>query len=215
MSATIKTACERCNAALPLEQSGAWVCSFHCTFCSACDSAHLHGCCPNCGGELLPRPRRGKLAPPGAEELVCTPITPVEVVIAAPLFDLYRQFYQQTPDLALATQFLMERITKAQSVLILARRADQPVGFTQLYPIFSSVRARSAWLLNDLYVHASARRQGVASALLRAAARFASDQGAAWLSLETAQDNHAAQMLYQRLGWRAQWQVQHYQLDLS
>lgn len=214
-----KTACERCGCALALELAGAWVCSFQCTFCSACNSQHFQGCCPNCGGELLPRPRRARRADCASQAkvgpIVCTPICSDEVPIVAPLFDLYRQFYHQASDLALATQFLSERIKQAQSVLILARYADQPLGFTQLFPIYSSVRARSAWLLNDLYVHEQVRRHGVASALLRAAADYASDRGAAWLTLETAHDNQAAQRLYQRLGWRAQWQFQHYQLDLN
>ena len=215
MSESAKTARERCAKPLALEHAGAWVCRFQCTFCSDCNNQLLHGRCPNCGGELVPRPRRSaQPESPLESSIVCTPISAAEVPIAAVLFDQYRQFYQQAPDLALAQRFLSERITQAQSVLILARRADQPLGFTQLYPIYSSVSARSAWLLNDLYVAPSARRQGVANALLQAAANFARAQGAVWLSLATAHDNHAAQALYQRLGWRHD-QFLHYQLDLS
>lgn len=50
--------CECCNADLPAESAQARICSFECTFCSACADGVLHGACPNCGGELLPRPRR-------------------------------------------------------------------------------------------------------------------------------------------------------------
>jgi uncharacterized protein len=34
------------------------ICSFECTFCRDCATAALAGSCPNCGGELVARPRR-------------------------------------------------------------------------------------------------------------------------------------------------------------
>jgi orsellinic acid C2-O-methyltransferase len=64
--------CERCNKDLPPDSSEARICSFECTFCSACAAGVLNSKCPNCGGELLPRPRRPatKLPqnPPSADE---------------------------------------------------------------------------------------------------------------------------------------------------
>lgn len=50
--------CECCNKDLPPDDGGAMICSFECTFCSDCASTRLKGICPNCGGELLARPRR-------------------------------------------------------------------------------------------------------------------------------------------------------------
>ncbi len=50
--------CECCNKDLPPDDGGAMICSFECTFCSDCASTRLRGICPNCGGELLARPRR-------------------------------------------------------------------------------------------------------------------------------------------------------------
>ena len=49
--------CERCDTALALDQAGAVICSYECTFCQAC-SDEMSAICPNCGGELLARPRR-------------------------------------------------------------------------------------------------------------------------------------------------------------
>ena len=57
----LKPNCECCDADLPPDQSGAVVCSFECTFCEACAEQLLGYRCPNCGGELLPRPRRSAL----------------------------------------------------------------------------------------------------------------------------------------------------------
>ena len=50
--------CERCGGDLPANEGGAFICSFECTFCATCSEQKLGGLCPNCGGELLPRPRR-------------------------------------------------------------------------------------------------------------------------------------------------------------
>jgi len=52
----MRSTCERCGAALTPE-GGAVICSYECSFCTACGTAIDH-VCPNCGGELVPRPRR-------------------------------------------------------------------------------------------------------------------------------------------------------------
>ncbi|MDH5444822.1 MAG: DUF1272 domain-containing protein [Gammaproteobacteria bacterium] len=54
----LKPNCECCNKDLPPETTEAKICSFECTFCISCADAVLHGVCPNCGGELVNRPRR-------------------------------------------------------------------------------------------------------------------------------------------------------------
>lgn len=54
----MRPVCECCAAELPAHESGAWICSFECTFCEACAGGKLGLRCPNCGGQLLPRPAR-------------------------------------------------------------------------------------------------------------------------------------------------------------
>src|SRR3546814_18932118 len=93
-----------------------------------------------------------------------------------PLFDAYRMFYAQPSDPVRARDFLAERFANNESVVLLAERGASAIGFTQLYPVFSSVRTARTWLLNDLFVIDGARRHGVARALLDAAAGFARDQ---------------------------------------
>jgi ribosomal protein S18 acetylase RimI-like enzyme len=83
-----------------------------------------------------------------------------------------------------------------ESAILVAELDGRIAGFTQLYPMFSSVRTARIWILNDLFVDADARRRGVANALLAGAARFAREQGAAGLMLETMRDNTAARALY-------------------
>lgn len=54
----LRPGCECCDRDLPPDDSGARICSFECTFCEDCVEKVLGGHCPNCGGELVPRPRR-------------------------------------------------------------------------------------------------------------------------------------------------------------
>jgi len=120
----------------------------------------------------------------------------------APLFDAYRQFYGQAHDLALARKFLRERLEQDQSVIFLALGPDlSPVGFTQLYPSFSSASAQRIFILNDLFVDPGARRSGAGRALLEAAADFGRSAGAVRLTLSTAHTNTPAQSLYEATGW--------------
>jgi GNAT superfamily N-acetyltransferase len=120
-----------------------------------------------------------------------------------PLFDAYRQFYQQPSDLDLARVFLRDRLRNHESVIFLALDPDgSALGFTQLYPSFSSGAARRIYILNDLYVTPEARRRKVGKALLEAAAEFGRRNGALRLTLSTALTNSPAQSLYERTGWK-------------
>ena len=56
MSLEMRRQCERCGNPLSY-QSEAYICSYECTFCPAC-TQEMHAICPNCGGELVRRPRR-------------------------------------------------------------------------------------------------------------------------------------------------------------
>ena len=69
----LRPSCECCEKELPPHSTEARICSFECTFCVACAESILGSICPNCGGELVPRPRRpaSKLAssPPSARRI--------------------------------------------------------------------------------------------------------------------------------------------------
>ena len=129
----------------------------------------------------------------------------------AVLFDAYRVFYEKESDPEGARRFLEDRLRKNDSVVFLAFDKDgKALGFTQLYPLYSSVRMRSIWLLNDLYVAPEARRRGVGHALMMRAQKFAAETGAAGLELATAKDNFPAKSVYHDLGWELDTQFDHY-----
>jgi ribosomal protein S18 acetylase RimI-like enzyme len=118
------------------------------------------------------------------------------------LFDEYRRFYKQPSDIAAAKKFLQERLSQNESAVFIAFDDGKAAGFTQLYPIFTSVGLQRTWLLNDLYIAPSSRRKGLASLLLNAAKEFGRSTSSKWLLLETAADNYSAQALYENDGWQ-------------
>lgn len=120
----------------------------------------------------------------------------------ATLFDQYRQFQGQAGDVAAASAFLRDRFHHAESVVFLCHDGDAALGFAQLYPSFSSVSLSRVFVLNDLFVHASGRRRGVASLLLAAVESFAWSLDAARVTLNVARGNTSAQRLYEARGWK-------------
>ena len=130
------------------------------------------------------------------------------------LFDRYRQFYKQSSDLSAARNFVSARLKKGDSILIGAFDTGNLVGFTQLYPSFSSVGMKPKLILNDMYVVEEARRSGVARALLKAAEMFGKELGAGALLLATQRENFAARQLYEANGWTAETNFVYYNLAL-
>lgn len=119
-----------------------------------------------------------------------------------PLFDGYRQFYGQPGEPDAARAFLRNRIENGESVVFLAFQDSDPVGFTQLYPSFSSVSLARIFVLNDLFVRPTGRNQGIGTRLLHAACEHARSAGAIRLTLSTAHSNATAQAVYAAAGWQ-------------
>ncbi|KGR78028.1 GNAT family N-acetyltransferase [Ureibacillus manganicus] len=131
------------------------------------------------------------------------------------LFNFYRMFYNQESDLEGAKTYIKQRIEKEESVIFVVKVEQNYLGFTQLYPTFSSISMKRAWILNDLYVDVEARKQGVGEMLLHKAKEFAIETGAKSLSLSTAPDNYSAQKLYEKNGYEKDSTFYHYELDLA
>ena len=126
-----------------------------------------------------------------------------------PLFDAYRIFYEQPSNIEATQDFLLNRLKNKESVLFLAYYNNIPAGFTQLYPVFSSVSLQSFYILNDLYVTHNFRGKGIGEALLNEAKNLCRIEQCKGLSLETAIDN-PAQKLYEKLGWKKDTEFLHY-----
>lgn len=132
----------------------------------------------------------------------------------AMLFDHYRVFYHQLSNVHAAEQFIADRFRNQDSTIFLAIEEDSGVGFTQLYPSFSSVSMGQVWILNDLFVLPSHRQQGIATQLMQTAADYGRATGAIRLVLATEKTNTAAQALYESLGYQLDQAFHHFALTL-
>ena len=118
------------------------------------------------------------------------------------LFDAYRVWYRMDSDKETAHSFLKNRIKNDESEVFLALTDEgKAVGFTQLYPIFSSTRMKPLWLLNDLYVDPDYRGEGISKLLINRAKDLARTSKAAGISLETEKSNDIGNQLYPRTGF--------------
>jgi GNAT superfamily N-acetyltransferase len=116
------------------------------------------------------------------------------------LVEKYRAFYKQ-PENENTLGYLEHRIANEEAIAFIARDSGEAIGFTLLYPTFSTVSLSNIWLLNDLYVDESARGKGIASELMDVAESAAKSAGATRVFLRTANDNLPAQALYEGRNW--------------
>ncbi|AWH74719.1 GNAT family N-acetyltransferase [Dokdonia sp. Dokd-P16] len=123
--------------------------------------------------------------------------------IIIPLFDGYRQFYRQASDLEGANLFLTERLSHNESTILIAfhdSEETEALGFTQLYPLFSSVSMERMLLLNDLYITPTHRGKGIGTLLINSAKELCTSSHQKGIVLQTEITN-PAQQLYERLGF--------------
>lgn len=119
----------------------------------------------------------------------------------AVLFDDYRVFYRKERNLEGAKGFLSERILKKESVIFVALLEEKLVGFTQLYPLFSSTNMMPIWLLNDLFVAKEHRGKQISKGLIKAAQEHCKITKANGISLETEKNNVPGNALYLKMGF--------------
>jgi ribosomal protein S18 acetylase RimI-like enzyme len=136
------------------------------------------------------------------------------VDVLAPLFDAYRVFYEQRSDIGAARRFVSSQLAAGTSVFYLARTGERAAGFVRLYPVWSSIAVRPAWILEDLYVDPELRGRGIARALMRASQEHAVASGAGEMSLETAIGNLPAQSLYESMGYERERAFYKYKIAL-
>ena len=118
-----------------------------------------------------------------------------------PLFDGYRKFYKQESNIEATKLFLAERLNNQDSVIFIAFLNETAVGFTQLYPLFSSVSMQPMYLLNDLFIKPNFRGKGIGEALIKESKLLCEAKQYKGLAIQTA-FNNPAQQLYQRLEFK-------------
>ncbi len=133
----------------------------------------------------------------------------------AKLLDAYRVFYGKESDYFAGYDFLKERFKKDESIVFVAEEDGKLVGFTQLYPIFTTVRLNRGYLLNDIYVDRAYRKRGIGSALLQRTFDYGEEQNASFVLLETAVDNTTAQSVYKKVGMHLEDDVYYFNKNLD
>lgn len=131
------------------------------------------------------------------------------------MFDAYRMFYGQVSDLHRAREFMQDRLSSQDSCVIGAYSSGRLVGFTQLYPSFSSVAMSRKWILNDMFVSPEYRKMGAAEKLLDHATKVARESHAVSMVLATKQDNTIAQSVYEANGWSREQEFVYYNFSVT
>jgi GNAT superfamily N-acetyltransferase len=117
------------------------------------------------------------------------------------LFDAYRMFYKKESNLEGAKHFLSERMQQKESIIFVALMEEKLVGFTQLYPLFSSTNMMPILLLNDLFVAKEHRGKQISKGLIKAAQEHCKITKANGISLETEKNNIPGNALYPKMGF--------------
>lgn len=117
------------------------------------------------------------------------------------IFSLYLKFYEVESIRDDNITFLRERVQNNESIIFTAKKDGEIVGFTQLFPTFSSASLKKVYILNDLFVLENYRNQGIAKLLIHQVIEFAKENNCARVSLSTARNN-PAQFLYEKLGFK-------------
>ena len=117
------------------------------------------------------------------------------------LFDAYRMFYKKESNLEGAKHFLSERMQQKESIIFVALMEEKLVGFTKLYPLFSSTNMMPILLLNDLFVAKEHRGKQISKGLIKAAQEHCKITKANGISLETEKNNIPGNALYPKMGF--------------
>lgn len=137
-----------------------------------------------------------------AEPLRIEPISGQQYEALVPMIASYQGFYEAEDIREERNREFFRRFVSPSEdgMLVGAWRGDRLVGYACLYWHFSSTRAVETVLMNDLYVEAEARGEGIGRALIEAAVEVARERSSPILEWSTAPDNATAQRLYDSTG---------------
>jgi len=120
------------------------------------------------------------------------------------LFDQYLVFYKKPSNIEKHKSFLKERLENNEAIVFMAfddEIKEKAIGFTLIYPTFSSVLLSKILILNDLYVDSSIRKNGTGEKLILKTVELAKELGVKLVRLRTAKNNIIAQGLYHKMGF--------------
>jgi ribosomal protein S18 acetylase RimI-like enzyme len=128
----------------------------------------------------------------------------MEVPSVASLFDEYRRMCGYPSERSAVLTYIRECVAGGEVIALTACDASRPLdllGFTLLYPSFSSMRLRRTWHIQDMYVVPRARRRGIGRMLMEHAVKFARQNGSEHITLLSPEENEAFSSLSTSLGF--------------
>ena len=120
------------------------------------------------------------------------------------LFDQYLVFYKKPSNIEKHKSFLKERMENNEAMIFMAfddTVKEKAIGFTLIYPTFSSILLNKILILNDLYVDSTIRNNGTGEKLILKTVELAKELGVKLVRLRTAKNNVVAQGLYHKMGF--------------
>ena len=120
------------------------------------------------------------------------------------LFDQYLLFYKRPSNVEKHKSYLKERLENNEAIIFMAfddESTDKAIGFTLIYPTFSSILLNKILILNDLYVDSTIRNKGTGEQLILKTVELAKELNIKLVRLRTAKNNIVAQGLYHKMGF--------------
>jgi ribosomal protein S18 acetylase RimI-like enzyme len=127
-----------------------------------------------------------------------------------PIFDAYREYFNQQKDPVLVEHFLFEKFEHRESVIFIAQQQDEVIGFAQLYPLFSSLTLQSVWLLNDFFIAEEFRGCGVGKQLFTSVKEFTLLTKSKGIELSVEHTNKKAWTFWEKQGFKQDEEFRYY-----
>jgi GNAT superfamily N-acetyltransferase len=127
-----------------------------------------------------------------------------------PLFDSYREYFNQPKNPVEVEKFLFDKFERLESVIFLAEHQNEIIGFAQLYPIFSSLSLKRVWLLNDFFVSEAYRKNGVGKKLFAQVKDYTYLTKSKGIELSVEHSNSKAWEFWERQGFKLDEEFRYY-----
>jgi GNAT superfamily N-acetyltransferase len=127
-----------------------------------------------------------------------------------PIFDDYREYFNQTKNPVMVEQFLFEKFEHLESVIFIAQQQEKVVGFAQLYPIFSSLTLQRVWLLNDFFIAEEYRGSGVGTQLFTEVKEYTLLTRSKGIELSVEHTNKKAWSFWEKQGFKMDQEFRYY-----
>ncbi|MCX7571539.1 GNAT family N-acetyltransferase [Tumebacillus sp. DT12] len=117
------------------------------------------------------------------------------------MYEYICDFYQRPrPPETRVVGLIRTLLDHQAGIQFVAEQNGDLLGFATLYFTYSTTVCDKSTVMNDLYLTESARGTSAAESLFRACQSYTREHGYAWMSWETAPDNHRAQRFYEKMG---------------